>query len=259
MIEVGQHNFICTHTGHTYWDEKNEVLIQIPRKAIPRGVSLDIDVNVSLYGPFQYPEGLQPISPVVWMCARGHEGFQFLKPVSISLPHYLNIDRTEDCESLGITLLKSDHKRNERNKYLLTPTDMNLEVDPERKRNLKFKTNHFCHLCLAKNVSRGDVFDAQSRAQCFCTGVKDPKTLYFYFYISYYLPTCIELIKEKFVNMDVGDPMQFKFLCKEDQAATLYLSPDIQEEKGWKIVAEHPHKVHICVLALGANNWEISY
>ena len=241
--------------GNTYWDRKNEILIQIPPKAIPRGVSLDIDVSVSLYGPFQHPEGLQPISPVAWVCARGHEGFQFLKPVSISLPHYLNIDRTMDCEPLGITLLKSDHKRSKENKYLLTPTDMKLEIDPDRKRNLTFKTNHFCHLCLAANVSRECIF----RARYCCTEVKDPGTRYFYFYISYNLPTCIELIKEKYVNMDVRDPIRFSFLDKEDQAATLSLSPDIQEEKGWKVVAEHPHKVHVCVLALGANNWEISY
>ena len=243
MIE---HKFICTHTGHTYWDEKNEVLIHIPPKAVPKGVFLDIDVNVSLYGPFQYLEGLQPISPVVWMCAKGHEGFQFLKPVRISLPHYLKIDRMEDCEPLGITLLKSDHKRSKENKYLLTPTDMKLEIDPDRKRNLTFKTNHFCHLCLAAKETQETI----SKAQYCCTEVQDPKTLYFYFYVSYDLPKCLQLIEEKYANMDVhiGDLTRFSFTQKKDQVSTLYLYPHIQAEKGWKVVVKHPGKV--CVLAL---------
>ena len=58
----------CTSEGIEYNDEWNDFTLKIPQGAIPEGESLTIDIGVALYGPFQYPEGLRPVSPVFWIC-----------------------------------------------------------------------------------------------------------------------------------------------------------------------------------------------
>ena len=57
-----------TSQGIEYNDEWNDFTLKIPQGAIPEGESLTIDIGVALYGPFQYPEGLRPVSPVFWIC-----------------------------------------------------------------------------------------------------------------------------------------------------------------------------------------------
>ena len=54
----------CTHDGRRYYDEHNDFGLEIPAGAIPEGEGITIDIGVALYGPFQYPEGLRPVSPV---------------------------------------------------------------------------------------------------------------------------------------------------------------------------------------------------
>ena len=76
----------CTHDGRSYFDECNDFGLEIPEGAIPEGESITIDIGVVLYGPFQYPEGLRPVSPVFWVCVRDQKLPQFLKPVKVTIP-----------------------------------------------------------------------------------------------------------------------------------------------------------------------------
>ena len=86
----------CTSDGRHYCDEANDFSLEIPEGAIPEGETVTIDIGVALYGPFQYPEGLRPVSPVFWLCVRDNKLFCFLKPVTVTIPHVLNLKNHND-------------------------------------------------------------------------------------------------------------------------------------------------------------------
>ena len=67
----------CTSEGLQYVDEANDFSLEIPEGAIPEGERLTIDVGVALFGPFKFPEGLRPVSPVFWVCVRDNPNFKF--------------------------------------------------------------------------------------------------------------------------------------------------------------------------------------
>ena len=133
----------CTYNGTHFHDECNEFDLEIPAGAIPEGVSITIDIGVALYGPFQYPEDLRPVSPVFWVCVRDQKDFQFLKPVEITIPHCLNLENHEDIESLGLTILKGDHEINPQKIYEFQKQEEGNVFQPLKKYGV-FKTTHFC-------------------------------------------------------------------------------------------------------------------
>ena len=231
--------------GSTYYDKQNEIYVKIPQGAIPQDVSLDIDVTLSLFGPpSQYPEGLQPISPVVWVCARGQEGFQFLTPIEISLPHYLNIDCMEDCKSMGLTVLKSGHNANDKNKHnFSTCDDVSLSIDSDLKNHFEFKISHFCYLCIAAKKSP----ETSSRSRYRCTEVESEDSIHFY--ITYSLPTCTASIKEKSTILSKCKlrSKEFKLNPQKDTNASLNIMSKPKVAKGWNVDLKYPDQVRTCI------------
>ena len=143
----------CTHDGRHYY-EANDFSLEIPEGAIPEGESITIDIGVALYGPFQYPEGLIPVSPVFWLCVRDKKHFRFLKPVTVTIPHFLNLKNHNDIESLGLTFLKGDHEMNVQQMYDFRQAEGDIVIQPLQKYGA-LQTLHFCSLCLSsRNVLR---------------------------------------------------------------------------------------------------------
>lgn len=137
---------MCSYEGATFYDKTSDVYLNIPRGAIPRDVSITVDIAATLYGPYKYPDGLIPATPVVWFCARGQEHFTFLKSVQVSLPHYLRLSSEAELVSVGLAVLKSGHESN-----TFTCAEVEVIMDSERKDHLKFSIMHTCYLCLAPN------------------------------------------------------------------------------------------------------------
>ena len=135
----------CTHDGRWYYDELNDFDMKIPAGAIPEGESITIDIGVALYGPFQYPEGPRPVSPVFWVCVRDQKDFQFLKPVKVTISHCLNLESHDDIKSLGLTFLKGDH---EMNLQKMQQAEGDVLIEPLKKSGV-IQTTHFCCRCLS--------------------------------------------------------------------------------------------------------------
>ena len=133
----------CTHDGRLYYDEHHGFGLEIPAAAIPEGESITIDIGVALHGPFQYPEGLRPVSPVFWVCVRDQKNFQFVKPVKVTIPHCLN----PKYNDIGLTFLNGDHEMNSQQKYQLQQTE-DVLIEPPKRYGV-IQTTHFCCLCLS--------------------------------------------------------------------------------------------------------------
>ena len=113
----------CTHNRITYYDKINDFGLEIPEGAIPRGKTISIDIGVALYGPFQFPPGMRPVSPVFWVCVRQTNFSHFLKPIIITLPHFLSLEHDEDIQSVGLTFMKAQHEMNHNQMYEFQPAE----------------------------------------------------------------------------------------------------------------------------------------
>ena len=208
----------CTHDGIWYDDEHNDFGLEIPAGAIPVGESITIDIGVALYGPFQYPEGLRPVSPVFWVCVRDRKDFQFLKPVKVTIPHCLTIESHDNIESLGLTFLKGDHEMNPQQMYQLQQAEGDLLIEP-LKEYVVIQTTHFCSLC----ISCTDTMKLLAKAH-FCMYsviprvISPDKSSFAYFFITFQMKTCLKTVKSQIEDLNLQNyeqkPEEFQFRAR---------------------------------------------
>ena len=192
-----------TSGGVKFFSKSNDFTLDIPRGAVPENERLTLDVGVALFGPFQFPEGLRPVSPVFWVCVRDNSTFQFSKPVTVTIPHFLSLRSDEDVQSLGLTFLKAKHTKNMEGMYEFCEIDGAMKFQTSSKFGV-LKTRHFCSLCIACR----DTPECLNKTQ-FCMTSLLPKSAMAagtkqdaYFFVTFYnLTTCLmkvdELIAEK--------------------------------------------------------------
>ena len=228
----------CTSQGIEYNDEWNDFTLKIPQGAIPEGESLTIDIGVALYGPFQYPEGLRPVSPVFWICVRDKKYFHFLKPVEVTLPHFLTLDGEEDVQSLGLAFLKGDHEMGWKQKTHFQQAEGTALFRPGSDCGV-LHTHHFCYLCITSKISKETIRKAK-----FCIFatiprvVADHKTIYAYFFVSFFLKTCLKTIRDQISEFPdesfKKDIQEFQFGMRLWKPALNIEIPQ-QQPTGWKL------------------------
>ena len=101
-------------------------------------------IGVALYGPFQYPEGLRPVSPVFWLCVH----YFVLWSQSVTIPHFLHLENHDDIESLRLTFLKGDHEMNPQQMYHFQQADGDALLEPLKDHGA-LQTTHLCYMCIS--------------------------------------------------------------------------------------------------------------
>ena len=201
----------CTSDGKHYYDEANDFCLEIPEGAIPEGKTITIDIGVALYGPFQYPEGLRPVSPVFWLCVRDNNFSIFSKPVTVTVPHFLYLKNHDNIESLGPSFLKGDHKPNTQQLHIFQKAEGTLSVEPLQMYGV-LRTTHFCSLCISCPISK-----RLAGMEVFCLSAVTPHTFsptrpsYVYFYITYMLQNCINTVKKQVSELPKHDQKMHNF------------------------------------------------
>ena len=202
----------CTHDRRLYYDEQNGFGLDIPAAAIPKGESITIDIGVALYGPFQYPEGLRPVSPVFWVCVRGQKYFQFVKPVKVTIPHCLNLKYND----IGLTFLKGDHEINSQQKYQFQQAE-DVPIEPPKMYGV-IQTTHFCCLCLSC-IETPEFFEKASF--CMCSVIPEKflphQSSHAYFFITLLLPTCLTTVENQVKELGYNEIQPDEFQISSDQ------------------------------------------
>ena len=223
----------CTSAGRSYYDEHNDFQLEIPDGAIALEQRVTIDIGVALYGPFLYPEDLRPVSPVFWACVRDQRNFLFLKPVKVTIPHFLKLENAKDVESLGMTFLKGDHEMTSQQVYEFQRAEGKVIIEPH-KRNGVLQTCHFCYLCITSKKSKKSI-----RKAMFCIYAAIPYTMspsepaYVYFFVTFLLATCLEsLIPELREHKNKSQDFQFS-KDTADPALEIVLSQSLPA--GWTV------------------------
>ena len=233
----------CTHDGRRYYDEHNDFGLEIPAGAIPEGESITIDIGVALYGPFQYPEGLRPVSPVFWVCVRDKSDFKFLKPVKLTIPHCLDLKQYDDIESLGLSFLKGDHEMKPQQMYQFQPAEGDVLIEP-LKTHAVIKITHFCSLCFSCKERR-DLFEKE----IFCLYSVIPYKISpdqlsdAYFFITLRLKTCLTTVQKqiKKLNLEEHKEEKEKFQFSNVQELEMFLPQSPPAE--WRVGMRGKKKV----------------
>ena len=80
------------------------------------------------------------------ICVRDQK-IQFLKPVKVTIPHFLYLENDSDIQSLGLIFVKADHNKNSKGLYEFRPTDEVADFKARETHGV-LKTSHFCSLCI---------------------------------------------------------------------------------------------------------------
>lgn len=207
------HSFIVTSEGKTFTYLDHDITIKVPSGAIQNRDKVEIEVGVLLHGPFEFPKGIKPISPILWICTKSDSKFQ--KSVEITLPHVLSSLTDKESKIYGVGFLKADHrasilKQGSSSKYFQFKSCGDTKAVFSSNQGT-INTYHFCFLCIGAQNSR----ELYQRAS-YCLSRIDPKPwpvhnpeTTIYFCISYFLPTCLKVINV--VDVQLNDA--FKTCC----------------------------------------------
>ena len=146
QVEYFDHN----SSGCEYYSYDHGITLRIPGDAIPSGMVIHLEVPVALYGPFQFPDGSCPFSPILWWCIQ--ENVDLRKLIDIILPHFLT-----DL-NFGIHFAKADHKQYATDEsgqnYVFEPLETAFIAYKERNQNYGIlSTQHCCYL-IVYNIQR---------------------------------------------------------------------------------------------------------
>ncbi len=78
----------CDSEGGDFCSDAHDFKISIPKGAIKKRATVEIQIGLALHGPFKFPRELRPVSPILWLCSTPETKLR--KPVEIMLPHYLD-------------------------------------------------------------------------------------------------------------------------------------------------------------------------
>ena len=215
FLHIRTQQLSISRRGFKYHSKDDDFTLTVPDGAVPTGNSISIQVGVVPYGPvgpFKYPDGIRPVSPIVWLCSIPK--FEFQKPLELSLPHCIDCSNEDDCRSL--TFLKADHTANQISKvFHFEKTDGKASFAPNTSHGT-LSTTHFCLYCVGE-VNREDTDKAN-----YCLVVARPlrmeKISKVYFCLTYFLETCLKVRTS--VNSNVRTSYEQGLL--HDMFPTLY-------------------------------------
>ena len=239
----------CTSAGLDYTDESIGLTLAIPKGAIADGDSLTIDVGVALHGPFHYPKGTRPTSPVLWICVRKNEFYQFKIPVEVTIQHFLNIDSNDDVAVMGLCFVKANHEAKANGKYEFLRQHENQWFEPNTHYATLF-TKHFCYQCIVGSIS-----ELTLRNSNFCLFGTLPKTfvydspMYMFFFVTFFLHACLETVRRQIATIPELAYCEYSEAKTEFQFAHSTSSPEIAIQLpdnlsgGWQIGIQFKKKV----------------
>ncbi len=143
----------CTSSSKEFHSDEHDIYIKTPLGAIPDGETLSIQFGVVSLGPFNFPEGMVPVSPIVWLCIMSvpHQSYttSFLDPWKSLFPTAL-IDLSGDFDLQKLYFLKANHAYagNKNGCYDLSQTDGRTVFNRDEAHGTLF-TDHSCSMCIA--------------------------------------------------------------------------------------------------------------
>ena len=106
--------FLChqivtsNYDGLEYTYDHHDITIRIPPGAVAVGEEIQLELAVTMYGPFYFPGNSRPVSPILWLCLL-KEGTVLNKPIEVEFPHFLNNLTKEKVSYHELRFAKASH------------------------------------------------------------------------------------------------------------------------------------------------------
>lgn len=188
----------CGSHGGVYNSQEHGIVLVIPEGAIAQENEITIEIGVTLNGPFSFPQGMHPVSPILWLCVKEENFSGFNTPVSIRIPHCIKCTTHESCNRL--TFLKAAHSHSLEGAELSSETQHHFETLQEGAGVTSFhplqsfgtfETKHFCSLCIAAKLDESIKSDAQ---HCLLGAIcRKEREICIRFAVLYMLDTCVQV------------------------------------------------------------------
>ena len=181
--------------GGEYHSPEDGYTLIVPKGAIPEHLgSVSIQCGVIPYGPlgpFEYPDGVKSVSPIVWFCS--NPSITFEKPVEVIIPHCLDCESEEHSKSLAF--FKANHDdytvdHNGQRIFHFKEAEGIASFSPSTSSGT-LHTEHFCFYCVG-------VYSREDTAQAnFCLITAKPvqvqRRCRIHFCLTYFLATCLKV------------------------------------------------------------------
>ncbi len=133
--------------------DEHDVHLELPQEVLQEKASLEVAfVPYNNAGPFEFPDGVIPVSPLVWFCLHPQRSTVFTSPTTIKLP--LCFDNKLNKEDMKLLcFLKAEHKDITVNEDGQTVVKFNLvdqtktQFQPDSPYGV-VRDHHFCIYCL---------------------------------------------------------------------------------------------------------------
>ena len=196
------HVLKCDCNGKQYTIEDHDITLRVPKGAVAEGEIIHFEIGVAGYGPFQFPEDIQPISPIVRLCLF-EENHELKKPFQLTLPHVLTQISEERIRYHEASFAKANHSDHFLSKNMMNYKFNNCDAEPfftsiGKQGYGVLVSKHFCFYCLkAKQTAELAVDAGYSlvRVETCLT----PQRNEINFYTIYLLKTCLKVILTKII------------------------------------------------------------
>ena len=98
---------VCDSKPQQYIIQDHDITLKLPEGAVDLGEILHLEIGVAMYGPFQFPENTQAISPIIWLCPV--ENTELKKPFQLTVPHFLTELSEDKLYHHEVAFAKASH------------------------------------------------------------------------------------------------------------------------------------------------------
>ena len=200
-----------TSDGAYFASPDDGYIISVPPGAVPKGATITLKYGVVPHGgfsQFQFPEGMNPVSPIVSVQSTTKQ--KFFKPIDIAMPHFINCETPDDCNQLAV--FKACHTTGENGMPTYRFEEMpkeNLSLFSVRNKvngtimpYAAYSADHCCYWCIgtySKKVTDKAMFCLVEARPKPTEELKESMELTIHYCLPYYLPTCLKVNPNGFI------------------------------------------------------------
>ena len=177
----------CGSSGVKFEHDLHKISFYIPPQAVKEGSQLILEFGVAVAGPFTFPEGMTPKSPILWVQVQVENGQGNLqKQLEIGLPHAVSFSGNSNLLHFMCAKKHPDHYcfQKSHKAAIITSNKGNLWT--------KLPKNKY-FFCIASKICREII----STTEYFIVKVVPENTCEYnwklYFFVIYALPACVEV------------------------------------------------------------------
>ena len=217
------HVLVCDYHGHELIIGEHDITIKVPEGAVTTGKRVYLEVGVTMFGPFNFTNNSQPISPILWLCfipsvndVTDRLSLVLKKPIEVTLPHILTGLTSSQLQDHHVSFSKANHFNNNPEyipilyeyefdisyDYDFQPVEGNSTVtftSSENKSYGTLETFHCCFLCMEAQMSPKLVTDTSYCLVRMESSV--PPRSEIHFAVTYFLKTCLKVIAALHVHI----------------------------------------------------------